>query len=218
MCKIPPEAIATVIKFYHNLTVFLHYDEVPGLRDYVIADPQQLISLFAKILAVKGFNDSPSDDLWKHLHKKGILLEPLYNKVWANFHCKLKPQFLVDLLVHFFLATPIDNVEEVVNTEGRKYFVSCVLPSLDSVETQSTKKGSVVKKTASVTKKKLPFTCFLILTMFLLDFSHDLSLHLLVMIVSDYHLKECITIVSLSSMALHIVRLMKLHSQNAVAA
>ena len=156
MCKIPPEAIATVIKFYHNLAVFLHYDEVPGLRDYVIADPQQLISLFAKILAVKGFNDSPCDDLWKHLHKKGILLEPLYNKVWANFHCKLKPQFLVDLLVHFLLAAPIDNVEEVVNNEGKKYFVSCVLPSLDSVETQPTKKGSVIKKTASVTKETAP--------------------------------------------------------------
>ena len=150
MCKIPPKAIATVVKFYHNLAVFLHYEDVPGLRDYVIADPQQLIYLFAKILAVKGFTEFPCDDQWKHLQEKGILLEPLYNQVWANFHFKLKPQFLVDLLVHFLLAAPIDNVEEVENIEGKKYFISCVLPSLNSVETQSTKKSSVTKKTAPI--------------------------------------------------------------------
>ena len=163
MCKIPPKAIATVIKFYHNLAVFLHYEDVPGLRDYVIADPQQLISLFAKILTVKGLNEFPCDDLWKLLQEKGILLEPLYNKVWSNFHSELKPQFLVDLLVHFLLAAPIYNVEEVVNIEGKKYFISCVLPSLNSNQTQPTNQTSitenavpVMEETAPVTKKAAP--------------------------------------------------------------
>ena len=150
MCKIPPEAIAAVIKFYHNLAVFLHYEDVPGLRDYVIADPQQLISLFAKILTVKGLNEFPCDDLWKLLQEKGILLEPLYNKVWANFHGELKPQFLVDLLVHFLLAAPIDNAAKVTNIEGREYFVSCVLPPLISEENALNNQNSVTKKAAPI--------------------------------------------------------------------
>ena len=148
MCKIPPKAIATVVKFYHDLAVFLHYDEVPDLRDYVIADPQQLISSFAKVLTVKGFNEFPFDDLWKHLQEKGILHEPLYNRVLANFHSELKPQCLVELLVHFLLAAPIDNANEVVNIEGKKYFISCVLPSLHSDKAQLTKKCSVTKTAA----------------------------------------------------------------------
>ena len=158
MCKIPPEEVATVIKFYHNLAVFLYYEDVPGFCDYVIADPQQLISLFAKILTVKGLNEFPCDDLWKLLQEKGVLLEPLYNKVWANFHSELEPQFLVDLLVHFLLAAPIDNVEEIVNIEGKKYFFSCVLPSFNSDQTQPTNQSSVTENAVPVTEETTPVT------------------------------------------------------------
>ena len=56
-CGIPSTAISSAIKFYHDLAVFFHYSEVPSLHKYVIADPQWLISQFATILALEGFEE-----------------------------------------------------------------------------------------------------------------------------------------------------------------
>ena len=151
-CKIPERQISTMIKFYHDLALFFYYSEVPGLQNYVIADPQWLISQFAKILALKGFEKFPNNDLWMHLREKGILLEPLYEKVWRDPDSEIKPQFLVDLLVHFLLAAPIDTASKVVTfVDGKEYFLSCVLPAsnptkLEEKHVRDTK--MVIKRTA----------------------------------------------------------------------
>ena len=131
-CKIPTRQISTMITFYHDLAVFFHYSEVPGLKNFVIADPQWLITQFANILALQGFEKFPNDNLWVHLREKGILVEPLYEKIWKNSDSEIKPQFLMDLLVHFLLAAPIEAVSKVTNVDGKEYFISCVLPASDS--------------------------------------------------------------------------------------
>ena len=59
-CNIPSTAISTMVQFYHDLVVFFHYNKVPSLQNYVIADPQWLVNQFAKIMAPKGFAK-----LWK---------------------------------------------------------------------------------------------------------------------------------------------------------
>jgi hypothetical protein len=147
-CKIPARQISTTIKFYHDLAVFFHYSEVPGLKNFVIADPQWLITQFASILALQGFEKFPNDNLWVHLRKKGVLVEPLYEKIWKNSDSEIKPQFLMDLLVHFLLAAPIEEASKITNVDGKEYFISCVLPASEST-THSKKSTKVIIKQAT---------------------------------------------------------------------
>ena len=135
-CNIPLPAIPSMIQFYHDLAVFFHYSQVPSLQDYVIADPQWLITQFAKILALEGFEEFHNELLWKELRERGVLVQSLYEGVWKG--SEIKPQSLVDLLVHFLLAAPIENVK-ITNHPGKEYFVSLVLPAFtvaDSLESE----------------------------------------------------------------------------------
>ena len=139
-CNIPSKAIPSMIQFYHDLAVFFHYSQVPSLQKYVIADPQWLITQFAKILALEGFEELHNELLWKELRETGVLVQSLYEEVWKG--SEIKPQSLVDLLVHFLLAAPIENVK-ITNHPGKEYFVSLVLPAFsfaDSLESELPKR------------------------------------------------------------------------------
>ena len=147
MCNIPSTATSTMIQFYHNLAVFFHYTKVPSLRNYVIADPQWLISQFAKILALEGFEKFGNELLWKHLRERGVLVQPLYEQVWKD--SELSSQSLIDLLVHFLLAAPISRKSKVTNLPGKEYFVSLVLPAFTFGDDQKAKQPYVVIKQAA---------------------------------------------------------------------
>ena len=144
-CSIPSTAISSAIKFYHDLAVFFHYSEVPSLCKYVIADPQWLISQFAKILALEGFEEFHNELLWKPLREKGVLVQPLYEEVWKD--SELPSQSLVDLLVHFLLAAPINEVK-ITNLPGNEYFVSLVLPAYTAADSRADSQPAVIKQAA----------------------------------------------------------------------
>ena len=146
-CGIPSTAISSAIKFYHDLAVFFHYSEVPSLCKYVIADPQWLISQFAKILALECFEEFHNELLWKPLRKKGVLVQPLYEEVWKD--SELPSQSLVDLLVHFLLAAPINEVK-ITNLPGNEYFVSLVLPAHTAADSQADSQPAVTKQAAPI--------------------------------------------------------------------
>ena len=106
-CGIAVDVVPSVLHFYHELAVFLHYIQIRSLSDQVIADPQWLVKQLGRLLAPKGLEQNvPNQLLWKPLHEKGILIQPLYEEVWKK--SILKPQSLADLLEHFLLAAPID--------------------------------------------------------------------------------------------------------------
>ena len=125
-CGIAEDVVPSVLHFYHELAVFLHYIQIRSLSDQVIADPQWLVKQLGRLLAPKGLEQNVSNQLlWKPLHEKGILIQPLYEDVWKK--SILKPQSLADLLEHFLLAAPIDPPIAVSEIPGRKYFVPSVL-------------------------------------------------------------------------------------------
>ena len=125
-CGIAEDVVPSVLHFYHELAVFLHYIQIRSLSDQVIADPQWLVKQLGRLLAPKGLEQKVSNHLlWKPLHEKGILIQPLYEEVWKK--SILKPQSLADLLEHFLLAAPIDPPIAVSEIPGRKYFVPSVL-------------------------------------------------------------------------------------------
>ena len=43
-CGIADDAVPSVLHFYHELAVFLHYTQIESLSNKVIADPQWLVN------------------------------------------------------------------------------------------------------------------------------------------------------------------------------
>ena len=125
-CGISGNVVPSVLHFYHELAVFLHYTEIKSLSDQVIADPQWLIKQLGRLLAPEGLERKVANQLyWKPLHEKGILVQPLYEEVWKE--SILEPQSLADLLEHFLLAAPINRKTATSQIPGQKYFIPCVL-------------------------------------------------------------------------------------------
>ena len=125
-CGIAEGVVPSVLHFYHELAVFLHYTQIESLSNKVIADPQWLVKQLGRLLAPEGLEQKVSNQLlWKPLHEKGILVQPLYEEVWKE--SILKPQSLADLLEHFLLAAPIDSSIAVSRFPGQKYFIPAVL-------------------------------------------------------------------------------------------
>ena len=125
-CAIAEDVVPSVLRFYHELGVFLHYTEIESLSHCVIADPQWLVKQLGKLLAPEGFQQNIfNQSLWKPLREKGILVQSLYEAVWEGNN--VQPQSLADLLEYFLLATPIKPPATVSPHPGRKYFIPCVL-------------------------------------------------------------------------------------------
>ena len=150
-CTIPEESVSSLLKFYHDLAVFLHYKKIPSLSSTVIADPQWLINQIAKLLALEGFETVRSPRLWGILRRRGILVETLYTEIWKaeEFSSHPSPQSIVDLLEHFLIVAPINTHGKVHNYMGREYFIPSVLPPL------STREGT---SSASLSHERNPST------------------------------------------------------------
>ena len=145
-CGIAADVVPSVLHFYHELAVFLHYTQIESLAHCIIADPQWLIKQFGKLLSPKEFQQEVSNQaLWKPLQEKGILIQPLYEEVWGDSH--LKAQSLADLLEHFCLAALIDPQTKATSFPDREYFIPSVLRSSSQVADSATE---FVKKSSSL--------------------------------------------------------------------
>ena len=131
-CGIDKSKVPSVLHFYHQLDVFLHYKNIESLSTTIIAEPQWLIKQLCKLLMPEWYHPRSQNlaTLWQWLEGKGVLLEPLYQDLWGDCGLTGGAQALVDLLEHFDLAKKIDNSSvprEMQWFKGYKYFVPCML-------------------------------------------------------------------------------------------
>ena len=129
-CKIPQEDVVNTLLFYHELGVILFYPHIKGLQDSVIINPQWFVKVLGKILVLEGRKEYGKFRMWEALHKDGILLSPLYLDVWSDVE-GIDPQGIIELLVHYYLAAPMDPKGEKYKDkfpEAEQYFVPAVLP------------------------------------------------------------------------------------------
>ena len=156
-CRIPENVVPSVLDFYHELAVFLHYTQIESLSNKVFVEPQWLVRQLGRLLAPEGLEQKVSNPtLWKSLHENGILVQPLYEEVWeeSNLKYNVSPQSLVDLLNHFLLSAPIDPIDpmklpkSVIPYKGQKYFIPTVL-KLSMQDTDGTTKSREPVKTSS---------------------------------------------------------------------
>ena len=132
MCGIDASKVPSVLHFYHQLGIFLYYREIKSLSNTIIVEPQWLIKTLCELLMPEVYELRPENltDLWQHLEKNGVLVEPLYQGLWKNCGLTGGAQALVDLLEHFDLAKKIDNSsvpKEIRRHNGYMYFVPCML-------------------------------------------------------------------------------------------
>ena len=130
-CKIPQEDVIEALLFYHELGVILFYPHIKGLQDSVIINPQWFVKVLGKILVLEGRKEiGKTARMWEALHKDGVLLSPLYLDVWSDVE-GIDPQGIIELLVHCYLAAPVDPKGEKYKEkfpEAEQYFVPAVLP------------------------------------------------------------------------------------------
>ena len=156
VCGIPESAIPSLLHFYHEMGVFLHYASIKSLSTTVIIDPQWLIKQLCKILMPKWYSDRSecTKNLWQFLEKYGILVEQLYRELWNDCGLRGGAQAIVDLLDHFDLAKKVTSVpKEVKHQKGHKYFIPCMLKNLSQEDIQAKKKEqpqSVLKEAATL--------------------------------------------------------------------
>ena len=142
-CGIPESVVPSVLHFYHEMGVFLHYISIKSLSQTVIVEPQWLIQQLCKLLMPEWYSCRPdgTKNLWQYLHKYGILVKPLYCKLWGDCGLTGGAQAIVDLLYHFDLAKKIMSVpREVQRHFGPKYFIPCMLKNLSQEDIQDMKK------------------------------------------------------------------------------
>ena len=124
-CHIPAGDVPDVLMFYHELGALLYYPHIRGLEKKVILSPKWFVETLGKVFALEGYEKGWSGaKRWSLLQKKGILVEPLYRDVWENDD-DIDPQELIELLVHFRLAAPVDT--EYYDRKFDQYFLPAAL-------------------------------------------------------------------------------------------
>ena len=114
------EEFLNMLQYFHNLSLLLHYRNIPYLKDMIIIDNNLIIELVSKLVEFtftgKGI---PSCD-FNNFKYCGIFSEDLLNH--PDLKGAINPQGLVQLLVSLNIASPLPD---------RLYFMPCVLPNIE---------------------------------------------------------------------------------------
>ena len=121
VCNISVESLPSVLKFYHDLGVFLFYVNILDLNRKAIINPDWLVHELGKLLC-------PSESQRRYqprrfrrkFEKSGILDQELYNEIWES-NDDIYPQEMMDLLKSFLLAIPM------WKTTSKRYFLPLML-------------------------------------------------------------------------------------------
>ena len=128
LAKLKQNQVLSALDFYHELGVILYYPCVTGLDRKIILNPQWFVECLGKILGFSRATEEKFEDKmeWELFRNKGILVEKLYNAVWGK--CEgIRPQELIELLIHFQLAVEV-KTSEYFDEKVRQYFVPAILP------------------------------------------------------------------------------------------
>lgn len=87
VCKIDDDQeILTLLNFFHDQRILIHFDDTPELNKLVVLEPQWLIDVFKKVITVEQYDHEEREvkHLWGKLEKTGILREKLLKHAWSD--------------------------------------------------------------------------------------------------------------------------------------
>ena len=137
--KIPSledDQIEEVLKFYHIYGMLLYFDEVDGMNNYVITDPQWLFTNLTKIVMCQ-FKEGIKDLYGKCYQEmcNGICDMELLHKFELDLH-GIELESFVKLLEHFKIIAPMkDNSAPMMDNS---YFIPSMLPLCVNAENMFT--------------------------------------------------------------------------------
>ena len=107
VCNISVDSLPSVLKFYHDLGMFLFYADIPDLNRKVIINPDWFVHELGKLIC-------PSESQRRcqprrsrrKFETSGVLDQQLYNKIWES-NDNTSPREMMYLLKSFLLAIPM---------------------------------------------------------------------------------------------------------------
>ena len=125
--KMNLEQIVQVLKFYHQYGMLLYFDEVVGIKDFVITNPQWLFTNLTKIIMCKFEHNATILYGAKNIKRmqNGICDMELLGKLELDLQ-GIELQSFLELLVHLKVIAPIMDNE---------YFIPNILPVCANTET-----------------------------------------------------------------------------------
>jgi len=114
------EEVKNALMYHHLLGVLIFFQEIPGLRDYVIIDHQWWFDTLSNIISFTFKKDSDCHDVVHKLKYKGILGKDILQKVkWEG---DIKEEYFLLLLSHLKIIAPL-------HTNKDEYFIPYILPA-----------------------------------------------------------------------------------------
>ena len=128
--------IKEVLKFYHLCGMLLYFDEVDGMNNYVITDPQWLFTNLTKIVMCQ-FKEGVKNLYGKCYQEmcNGICDMELLSKFELDLH-GIELESFVKLLEHFKFIAPME--DNSASMEDNSYFIPSMLPSCVNIENMFT--------------------------------------------------------------------------------
>ena len=119
----------TLLNFFHDQRILIHFDDTPELNKLVILDPQWLIDVFKKVITIapKGSQEKEFKELWFKLETTGILVDKLLKHLWGPlFENKETSENLIAIMEKFSLLCPWPSSD---SSCGKQYLVPSMLMS-----------------------------------------------------------------------------------------
>lgn len=137
------EEVKSVLQYHHLLGVLIYFDEVPGLRNYVIVDHQWWFDKLSGIICISFQQGSFNFQAVQKLKCQGLLSKELLKHVeWKD---DIKEEYFLSLLTHMKIIAPLSTEKRKKGEKGsinKEYFIPYVLPTYNF----SKKKGEILNQ------------------------------------------------------------------------
>ena len=129
-CGLDEDDVPQVLRYIHqHLGTILFYEDVPGLNELVICDPNVLFKSIYQLVAVSFGGDKGYHTITAEIRKTGEIHARVLKRISTQSSSSLlKNEHIIELLMHFKILT------ELPSDDGVIYFMPCLLRPNNSLE------------------------------------------------------------------------------------
>ena len=129
-CGLDEDDVPQVLQYIHqHLGTILFYDDVPGLNDLVICDPNVLYKSIYHLVAVSFGGEKGYHTIAAEIRKTGEIHARVLDRISTQSSSSLlKNEHIIELLRYFKILT------ELTSDDGVIYFMPCLLHPNNSLE------------------------------------------------------------------------------------
>ena len=125
--KIPVEDVHHALMFYHELGVLLFYPQIDGMNDMIFINPNYIVDALGELFPLREDSDGGRyHKEWKLFHECGILVQPLYVKLWGGYK-DISSEIFIKVLIYFCIGVEVKT--DKYSPPFKQYFMPLVLKS-----------------------------------------------------------------------------------------